>query len=358
MKARTTIDFTGQDFYIGLDVHKNNWRVSIYTNEFEHKTFTQNPNPQILINYLHHHFPGANYHSVYEAGYCGFWIHDALAQAGIDSIVVNPADVPTKDKERKRKNNRVDARKLARSLRSHDLDAIYIPTQAEREDRQLIRTRRNTSKETKRYMNQIKAFLQYHGIKIPQQFSNRNWSGAFIAWLKQVKFSEPTGTKAFRFHIDDLLHFRQRLAELNREIRHLSKTERYHQRVKLLLSIPGIGLISAMILLTELMDMNRFKNLDELAAFVGLVPGEYSSGDDDDVNVTGISSRGNRYLRSILIECAWVAIKKDPALMHYYKNLIKRMAGQKAIVRVARKLLNRIRFVLQNNQQYQLAVVE
>ena len=113
-----------------------------------------------------------------------------------------------------------------------------------------------------------------------------------------------------------------------------------------------------MILLTELMDMNRFKNLDELAAFVGLVPGEYSSGDDDDVNVTGISSRGNRYLRSILIECAWVAIKKDPALMHYYNNLIKRMAGQKAIVRVARKLLNRIRFVLQNNQQYQLAVVE
>lgn len=114
MKQSTKPDFTGQDFFIGLDVHIKNWRVSIYTDKFEHKSFTQNPDPQILINYLHQYFPGANYHSVYEAGYCGFWIHDALIQAGIDSIVVNAADVPTKDKERKRKTNRIDGKEFTK----------------------------------------------------------------------------------------------------------------------------------------------------------------------------------------------------------------------------------------------------
>ena len=207
-------------------------------------------------------------------------------------------------------------------------------------------------------MNQIKACLQYHGIKIPSQFKDGNWSGSFIAWLNQVTFTEPTGIKSFRFHLEELMHFRQRMIELNRAIRQLSRTERYGQKVKLLTSIPGIGLISAMILLAELMNMNRFKTLDDLAAYVGLVPGERSTGDDDDINVTGITPRGNRYLRGIIIECAWVAVKKDPALLQYYSKLTKRMSGQKAIVRVARKLLNRIRFVLQNNQEYQLAVIQ
>lgn len=247
---------------------------------------------------------------------------------------------------------------MARSLRSNDLEAIYIPTLSEGQDRQLIRTRRNASKQMKRYMNQIKAFLRYYGIEIPAQFGDGNWSNAFISWLKQVEFSEPTGSMAFQFHIEELIHLRQQMVELNRKLRQFSKTKRYAHSVKRLQSVPGIGLISAMIFLTELMDMSRFKNLNNLASFVGLVPGEHSSGADDDVNVTGITPRGNRYLRGIIVECAWIAVKKDPALLICYSKLTKRMTGQKAIVRIAKKLLNRLRFVLQNDQEYQLAVIE
>ena len=109
------LDFTDQDIFIGLDVHKKSWTVSVYTQEFEHKTFNQPADPHVLARYLHRHFPGARYRCVYEAGYFGFWIHDALQVLGIDCIVIHPADVPVTDKERRRKNDRVDCRKLART---------------------------------------------------------------------------------------------------------------------------------------------------------------------------------------------------------------------------------------------------
>ena len=354
----TKLNFSEQDIYIGLDVHKKNWTTSIFTKDFEHKTFSQNPDPDILVNYLHRVFPSANYHAVYEAGYCGFWIHDELSARGINCIVINPADVPTKDKELKRKNNRVDARKLARSLRSGDLDPIYVPNRDAVEDRSLVRSRRNAAKEQTRFKNRIKAMLSIYGYKIPEQFKDGNWSGYFINWLESVCFDRHTGKTSFQFYIDELKHYRKRVADLNREIRELAKEDRYRDKVKYLKTIHGIGTLTAIILLTELVDMNRFKTLDHVASYIGLVPGERSSGDEDDENFTSITPRCNRYLRHILIECAWIAVRKDPALTMCYNELTKRMSGQKAIIRIARKLLNRIRYVLKNNQEYVSAVIE
>ena len=356
MEQYTKLDFSKQDIFVGLDVHKKSWIASIYTKEFEHKTFAQNPDPQILTNYLQRNFPGANYHCVYEAGYCGFWIHDALQQHGINCIVVNPADVPTKDKERKRKTNRVDCRKLAKTLRSGELDPIYVPQRVALEDRSLIRARRNAVKQQTRYKNQIKGMLCFYGITIPERFGDGRWSGHFIRWLEEIVMEKSTGKDALQFYIDELKHYRERVADLNRKMRELARTDLYQDQVKYLTSIPGIGLITAMILLMELVDITRFKTLDHLASYIGLVPGEHSSGDDD--NTTGITPRSHHYLRSMLVECAWVAVRKDPALTMRYQQLTRRMSGQKAIIRIARKLLNRIRYVLKNNQYYVSAVVE
>ena len=137
------LDFTGQPIYIGLDVHKKSWSVSIFSEQIEHKTFTQPPEVDKLVNYLRRTFPGALYHSVYEAGYSGFWIHDRLKEKGIDCTVVNPADVPTKDKERVTKRDRIDCRKLARGLRSGEIEGIYVPSRTKLEDRSLVRTRQS-----------------------------------------------------------------------------------------------------------------------------------------------------------------------------------------------------------------------
>lgn len=358
METNKLFDFTGQDIYIGIDTHNNNWRTSIFTKDFEHKTFTQDPEPDLLANYLHRNFPGANYHAVYEAGYCGFWIHDALKARGIDCIVINPADVPTKDKERKRKNNRIDARKLARSLKNGDLEPIYVPARDALEDRSLVRSRRTAVKDQTRYKNRLKALIRFYGITIPAQFQRRNWSGAFIKWLEHVSFHRPTGKQAIQSYIDELKRFRQQVAHLNRAIRKLAQEDRYRDQVNYLKTIPGIGTITAMILLTELVDMDRFKTADQLASYIGLIPGEHSSGNDDDENFTDITPRSHHYLRSILIECAWVAVRKDPALALCYYQLVRRMVGQKAIIRIARKLLNRIRYVLKNHREYVVAVIQ
>lgn len=110
-----------------------------------------------------------------------------------------------------------------------------------------------------------------------------------------------------------------------------------------------------MVVLTEIVDISRFKSLDHLAGYVGLIPGEDSSGEQE--KNTGISRRRNSYLRFLLIECSWIAVRKDPSLLMSFNQLTKRMPKNRAIVRVARKLLNRIRYVLRNQQPYEIGVV-
>ena len=110
--------FKGQTIYVGIDAGKKSWEVSIHTEEFEHKTFRQPPDPGVLVRYLRRQFPGARYRCVYEAGYFGFWIHEALRREGAECMVVHPGDVPTTQKERMFRTNKRDARKQARGLRN------------------------------------------------------------------------------------------------------------------------------------------------------------------------------------------------------------------------------------------------
>jgi len=111
----TKVSFSGQDLYIGIDVHKNNWSVTIIFMGIIIKTFSMNPDPKELMKYLQRKYPGGIYHTVYEAGFCGFWIDRTLREAGINNIVVNPADVPTSNKEKRRKTDKIDSKKLAKS---------------------------------------------------------------------------------------------------------------------------------------------------------------------------------------------------------------------------------------------------
>ena len=110
-----------------------------------------------------------------------------------------------------------------------------------------------------------------------------------------------------------------------------------------------------MVLLTELADINRFRNKDHLASYLGLSPGENSSGDKE--RTTGLSRRRNGYLRSMLIESSWVAVRKDPALLMSFTELTKRMSKNEAIIRIAHKLLNRIRYILTHNECYEIGIV-
>lgn len=354
-KKNTRLDFSGQDIYVGLDTGKKSWKVTILTKDFEHKTFSQPPKPEALVGYLHKHFPGAKYQCVYEAGYFGFWIHDALRQQGVDCLVTHPADVPTKDKERRNRNDTVDARKLARSLRNGELTALYVPERKALEDRSLVRMRTSMVKKQTRCKNQIKGSLSFYGYIIPDELVKSHWSRNFINWLESLEFQRESGKQALQALLDELKHLRQSIAQLTRQIRTLAQQEPYRTQVLYLKSIPGISTFTAMVLLTEIVDINRFKGLDHLASYVGLVPGENSSGEQE--RNTGISRRRNAHLRALLIESSWIAVRKDPALLMAFDKLTQRMPKNRAIIRIARKLLNRIRYVLKNQQSYEICVV-
>jgi transposase len=165
-----------------------------------------------------------------------------------------------------------------------------------------------------------------------------------------------SGNFVLKVHLEELNSMRKIIAEITRGIRTLANSDEYRQNVRLLKTVPGISTLTAMTLLTELYEISRFNNLDKLCSYVGLIPDTNSSGETD--QKTGITKRRNSHLRGILIESAWVAVRKDPALVMTFNTLCKKMPKNNAIVRIARKLLNRIRYVLKNQQEYLLAVVQ
>jgi transposase len=210
-------------------------------------------------------------------------------------------------------------------------------------------------KKQTRCKNQIKGSLNFYGHTIPDELAKSHWSRNFINWLGSLEFQRESGKQALQVLLDELRHLRQSIAQLTRQIRALAQQEPYRTNVQYLKSIPGISTFTAMVLLTEIVDINRFRNLDRLASYVGLVPGEDSSGEQE--RNTGISRRRNAYLRALLIESSWIAVRKDPALLMAFNKLTQRMPRNRAIVRIAHKLLNRIRYVLKNQQLYETCVV-
>ncbi len=353
---RSELSFKDQVVHVGLDSARTSWKVAIYVGNTFYKAFTQPPEPEVLMHYLRHTFPGAQYKIVYEAGYFGFWIQRRFTELGAECSVINPADVPTTNKERRGKNDRVDANKLGRSHANGELQPIYVPTLACEEDRTLIRTRMRYTRKQTRVKCQIKAMLCQFGFQLPEDIVDRYWSRAYISWLQRLTFTRPSGKLALDALIDELLHLRQIITRLTRAIHRLAGEEPYRSQYELLRTIGGIGPLAAMIVLSEIVEINRFKNLDRLASFVGLVPDQDSSGDQE--HFTGITKRRNPGLRYILVECAWMAIRSDPALLEAFNRYAQRMPKNLAIVRVARKLLARIRFVLKNQTPYVAGVVQ
>lgn len=356
MKTQSAqLNFAGQHIFVGLDVGKREWKASVWTERYEHKTFSQPPRSEALVAYLRRHFPQATYHCVYEAGYSGFWIQDQLQSAGVDCIVVNPADVPTTHKESCMKSDRVDARKLAKTLRNGELKAIYSPSRGAQEDRTLVRMRTRFVRKQTRCKNQIKALLNYYGYSVPADMTDRYWSRRFVRWIESIKLERSSGQGALIMLLVELGNLRQAINQITRQIRQMASEEPYRQYVPLLLGAPGISVLSAMILLTELVDVHRFNNIDRLVNYSGFSPGEHSSSERQ--YQTGLSRRCNPILRHVLIECAWVAVRKDPALMLSFEVLCKRMAKNKAIIRIARKLVSRMYHILKHRQPYQIGMV-
>jgi len=349
-------DFTGQNIFIGMDVHFKSWKISIFSEEFELKTFSQDPDIEQLSGYLNKHYPGANYKLAYEAGFCGFWMQRAFAAKNIECAVVHPGDVPSSDKDKKRKTDKVDSRKIARGLRSGDLTSVFVPDEQQEADRQLVRSRAKITKDITVVKNRIKAFLKIKGIEVPDSFSERSWSREFIGWLANIEFGALSNRIALTAYVDELNFLVDKQKQLLKAIADLAKTDHYKNNMRLLKTIPSIGSLTAMVILTEIGDINRFQKPEHLFSYCGITPNCHDSGERESIRT--MSKRGNATLKNMLIECSWVAIKKDPALLLYYKQLLPKMKPAKAIIKVARKLANRIRYVLKQQKEYEIGIIE
>ncbi|MBN1598923.1 MAG: transposase [Bacteroidales bacterium] len=150
--------FDGQIIYVGIDCHLKSWKDTIRSDAFEISTFSQDPNTEKLVKHLNSNYPGAKYKCVYEAGFSGFWLQRELEQYGIECIIAHPADIPTMDKEKKQKSDKIDSRKLSRSLKNNEIDGIYVPSAELQEAKSLLRTRVKIVNDVTRVKSRIKFF--------------------------------------------------------------------------------------------------------------------------------------------------------------------------------------------------------
>ena len=239
------LDFKNQQFSVGLDVHKKTWKVTIRTGGISLKTYSSNPSPEEVSEYMKKKYPGGDYHSVYEAGFCGYWAHRRLEKLGLKNIVVSPNEVPTNGKERIYKNDSVDSGKLARELESGSIKGIYIPSQLQQELRSLVRLRHQVMKSNVRLKNQIKSYLNFYGHKIPENYETKHWSGVFIKYLRGLSFEYPIGKDQLELYLEDYTQNREMLAKVIKKIKSYIREYGLLEDVELLMSVPGIGYITA-----------------------------------------------------------------------------------------------------------------
>lgn len=342
-------DFSNQDFFVGIDVHKNSWTVAVRSLGLQVDRFTQPPSAGILSGHLKKKFPGGEYFSVYEAGFFGTTIHERLCSLGIRNRIVNPGDVPATDKQKKTKTDLHDSCTLAEHLEKGNLKGIEVLPREQQELRSLFRLRVSKSRDLTRANNKLKSFLIYFGVELPGSWNRAAYlSRRVLNWLTNLELATQAGNECFKGYLEDILYQRGRLLTITRQLRSQMQVH-YPRQYEWLVSVPGIGMQTAMGLLAEIGDFARFRDPDQFCSFLGLMPWEDSSGDT--LHTKGIQPRCNHYLRPLIIEASWAAIRKSSDLLLYYRKHAAKNSKH-AIVKVARKLALTARGVVQNQQPY------
>ena len=335
--------------FIGMDIHKKKWHVHLRTDISDHKGLTFDAKPQALFNYVNGHFHDHEVHLVYESGCCGFWAARYFFNVGWHVTVVNPADIPRMNKQLYQKTDKLDCRNLSKQLQAGQLRGIFVPDEAQDELKSLLRQRAEITRNQRYIKSSIKGLLLYHGVEIPNEFDGSTWSKDFISWLQDVKWHYSTGKRTMESKLKMYEFVEKEYRELANELR-LYCRNNHKKDYYLLTSIPGVGGYLASAILAEVGDLRRFRNEAHFASYVGIVPVIRNSGGTE--TVVNMTPRCRSLLRSYLIEAAWVAIRKDPTMQAYYRKHMGRNP-KSIVVKVARKMLNRMLAVIKTETKYQ-----
>jgi transposase len=339
--------------FIGLDVDKNSFSFTVNNHSQTMKSKKVPSNPEHLYNYIQKHFDRKEVICAYEAGPTGFHLHDYLTEKNVLCLITSPASIP-KPPNQKVKNNRIDSKLITKHLMSGDLKPIRVPQGSYRELRDLVKTRNLYAKDRKSAKQRIKAYLLYTNLYTALKDPDSNWSFKYINDLRQIECSFAERQRLSML-IEDLEYARKKLLSVHRTLRSFCReNDEINQYIQYIQSIPGIGFIIGVTLLGKIGNPMYLQDQRELAAFVGLTPKENSTGDS--VNRGSITQMGDKTLRFLLVEAAWVAIRKDTKLSQFYHRIKRRnhpkIASKIAITAVARKLTQIIYRVLKDKREY------
>ncbi|UCG66213.1 MAG: IS110 family transposase [Deltaproteobacteria bacterium] len=336
----------GKTIFVGVDLHRFKWHVTVRTEDQELFSGTL-PGQWEALRQLLDRYRGDSIQVVYEAGYFGFWLHDRLATYGAECIVTPPSLLPQEYGNRV-KTDRRDSRKLAHLLAKRMLKRVWVPSVQERYHRQVIRRRRQLIGDRVRTQNRIKAELRFYGMEVAEP--RGPWTRGYVERLWCIRFNNPWIQESFQRLLEQYEFLSQQIAKQTQLVRQLSEIPFYEERVKILRTVPGIGVISAMELVVELQDVARFRRSDQLSAYVGLTPSQYSSAEK--VRMGRITGIGKNSLRAIMVEVAWYIIRKDNSMRKKFERIKARSGSKRAIVAIARTVLLRTRRMLLDGLPY------
>lgn len=338
------LNFKDKTVFLGIDVHKSTYSVTAICEGEVMKKATFIASPEILVTFCKNSFPEARIKSAYEAGFSGFVLHRFLIQNKIENIVVHPASIETESRNFK-KNDKRDSKKIATQLSVGRLQGIYIPTQKAEYRRYVTRLRELFVKQRTRTAVQIKSLLHLNGL---------------ISINKNVKISKKVINEFMALELEEnlkfclqelfttWLYFAQKVDVIEQKTDLLTPEEQ--ELYKCYRKITGIGHKIAKILVHELGDTMQFSNEEKLFSFCGLTPTEHSSGEHK--RLGHITRQGKSILRKVLVQSAWVAVRKDPHFKELFESLKARRGACRAIIAIARKLIGRARCAIKKKDKF------
>jgi transposase len=318
--------------HVGVDVHKRSYSVALLRADGAWKEWTTPSSPKALEQALSpvRSRIGA---VVYEAGPCGFGLARRLLQAGIPVIVAGPSRVP-RPVAATSKTDRLDGRKLAEYAATGLLRPIAVPTEEEEGFRALLRRRHRLTDSIRQGKQRIRGLLLQFGVPDPAGLDH--WGKATVEEVRQLPL--PPGADETRDSLlRELFFLIQEREAVEERLRRTWGTPEHEPRVRAMRTVPGVGEIVATTFAAEVFRPGRFHRPEEVTSYLGLAPVVRQSGSGK--ARARIRPVGQRRLRSLLVEAAWIWKQRDSAAETFYRRILGRTGlPQKAIVAVARKL--------------------
>lgn len=295
--------------YIGMDVHSTNYTLCSFEPGYgveDDKVFGQVQlkedfikNTEKYISNLKKQRKDIEVICGYEAGCLGYVPQRELTQMGIKCVILAPSTMAVQKGGKKIKNDYRDSVDIARCLASGAYKAVYVPDTEDEDVRDYIRMRDDHSVELKHIKQQLNAFLLRHGFKYE---GKSKWTMKHLAWIRKLDCAD-LQREIINEYLATYDTLTSKIEALDVRIEDFAKTERYSGIVRKLTCIKGISTHTALSFITEVGDFNRFGTAEKFAGYIGLTPGELSSGESE--HKTTITKAGNRHLRRLAVEGAW-----------------------------------------------------